>query len=188
MEIVSIFAVIPSSLYSVKFEGNDSDEFSLAFKNWNDVEFLENYFEHNKIDLLIGDYKNITIEEAIITTIKEAYNFESKIKKVAKNGSFEGKDSLQDLIFSPLKKNDANFTLQESKAYGTGNKSWLRIYAIRISPTMFVVSGSAIKLRDTMSDSKVTQNELLKLKATAKYLIDEGYTTEEDLGYLDLQI
>lgn len=188
MEIVSIFAVIPGSLYSVKFEGNNNDEFALAFENWSDVEYLEDYFENNKTDLLLGDYRNVSVEEAIITTIKESNNFESKIKRVAGNGSFEGKDSLQDLIFSPLKKYDNNFTLQESKAYGTGNKSWLRIYAIRISPTMFVVSGSAIKLRDTMSDSKVTQNELLKLKATAKYLIDEGYTTEEDLGYIDLQI
>lgn len=186
MKIVDIFAHVKDKLLSVQFEPNDCDEFTLAFRNWNDTEYLEEFFENNKKDLQSGFYGTMSIEEAIFSTIEEATNFEEYVRKVAKTGKFKTYNSLQDLVFYPLHKNDQNFILQESKAYGTDDKSWLRIYAVRISPECFVVSGSAIKLTDTMGEQDHTAIELTKLKITAAYLKENDLLDEDDFGYIDI--
>jgi hypothetical protein len=186
MKIVNIFAHVENKLLSVQFEPNDCDEFTLAFKNWNDTEYLEEFFENNKTDLQSGFYGTISIEEAIFRTLDEATTFEEKIRKIAKIGQFETESSLQDLVFYPLHKKDQTYILQESKAYGTEDKSWLRIYAVRISPECFVVSGSAIKLTGSMDEQDHTINELSKLKITAAYLKENGLLDEEDFGYIDV--
>lgn len=186
MEIVDIFAVVKNKLLSVQFEPNDCDEFTLAFRNWSNTEYLEEFFENNKNDLQSGFYGNISVEEAIFSTIDEATIFEATIRRVAKIGKFKTQSSLQDLVFYPLHKNDQNFKLQETRAYGTGNKSWLRVFAVRISPECFVVSGSAIKLTDAMGDKEHTEIELTKLKITAVYLKKNGLLEEDDFGYIDI--
>ena len=186
MKIVDIFAHVKNTLLAVQFESNDCDEFTLAFRNWSDTEYLEDFFENNKKDLQSGFYGAITIEDAIFSTIEEATQVEEEIRKVAKIGKFKTNDSLQDLVFYPLHKNDQNYILQESKAYGTGNSSWLRIYAVRISPESFVVSGSAIKLTEAMGEQDHTAIELSKLKITASYLKENGLLDEDDFGYIDI--
>lgn len=186
MKIDAIFAHVKDKLLSVQFEVNDCDEFTLAFRKWNDIEYLEAFFENNKNDLQSGFYGAITIEEAIFSTIDEAAVFEEKIRRVAKIGKFKTESSLQDLVFYPLHKNDRNYKLQETRAYGTGNDSWLRMFAVRISPECFVVSGSAIKLTGAMGDQDHTADELTKLKITAAYLKENGLIEEDDFGYIDI--
>ena len=186
MKIVDIFAHVKDKLLSVQFESNDCDEFTLAFRNWNDTEYLESFFEDNKKDLQSGFYGAITIEEAIFSTIDEATYFEEYVREVAKTGKFETENSLQELVFNSLHKNDQNYILQESKAYGPDDKSWLRIYAVRISSECFVVSGSAIKLTASMGDRDHTAIQLKKLKITAAYLKENDLLDEEDFGYIDI--
>jgi len=186
MKIVDIFAIVKSKLLSVQFEPNDCDEFTLAFRNWNDTEYLESFFDNNKSDLQSGFYGTISIEEAIFSTIEEAEEFEEKIRSVAKIGKFKTKSSLQDLVFHPLHKKDQTFNLQETRAYGTNNDSWLRIFAVRINPECFVVSGSAIKLTGTMGEQDHTAIELKKLKITSEYLKENGLLEEDDFGYIDI--
>lgn len=186
MEIDAIFAIVKNKLLSVQFEPNDCDEFTLAFRNWNDTAYLEDFFESNKNDLQSGFYGKISVEEAIFSTIEEAAVFEEKIRRVAKIGKFKTQNSLQDLVFYPLHKNDQTYRLQETRAYGTENKSWLRVFAVRISPECFVVSGSAIKLTEAMGDKDHTTIELTKLKITAAYLKNNGLLDEEDFGYIDI--
>jgi hypothetical protein len=186
MKIVDIFAIVKNKLLSVQFEPNDCDEFTLAFRNWNDTEYLEDFFENNKNDLQSGFYSNISVEEAIFSTIDEAIKFEATIREVAKIGKFKIQSSLQDLVFYPLHKNDQAYKLVESKAYGEEYKSWLRIYAIRINPECYVISGSAIKLTENMNERVHTSDELDKLKITAAYLKENGLLEEDDFGYIDI--
>lgn len=186
MKIVDIFAIEKNRLLSVQFDTNDCDEFTLTFRNWNDTEYLEDFFEKNKSDLQSGFFGAISIEEAIFSTIDEATEFEEKIRAVAKIGKFETQSSLQDLVFYPLHKNDQTYNLVESKAYGKEYKSWLRIYAIRINSECYVISGSAIKLTENMNERDHTSDELDKLKITASYLKENGLLEEEDYGYIDI--
>jgi hypothetical protein len=186
MEIVNIFAIVKNSLLAVQFDGKESDEFSMLFKNWQDVEYLEQFFEDNKQDLQSGFYGNITIEDAVFQTIEEAESMERYIKKVVNRGNSDPNNTLHDLVFTPLHKNDITINHQESKAYGQNNHSWLRMYAIRISTNLYVVSGGAIKLTKKIQDSTHTTDELLKLKITAAYLKEIGLIVKEDYGFIEI--
>ncbi len=52
--------------------------------------------------------------------------------------------------------------------------SWLRIYAIRLEPNIYVVTRGAIKLTHTMQERKHTTLELQKLNRCRDYLRSNG--------------
>ncbi len=52
--------------------------------------------------------------------------------------------------------------------------SWLRIYAIRLEPNVYVVTGGAIKLTRTMQERNHTALELSKLNSCRAYLKNNG--------------
>lgn len=185
MKIVHIFAVIKDSLLAVQFEGQDSDEFALLFNKWQDIEYLEQFFEDNLRDLK-NFYGDITVEEAVFRTVDEASKMETYIRRVAKSGQKKKYQTLQDLIFHPLSKNDYSVEHLKSKAYGRKKHSWLRLYAIRIAPNLYVVSGGAIKLTKTMNDRNHLIIELEKLEAAKAFLKENGLFDEDDYEFLEI--
>lgn len=186
MEIVSIFVIENESLYAVQFEGTDTDEFDLLFDKWQDVEYLESFFEANKSDLQNEFWGDISIEEAVSMTIEEAEIFEDYIRTVSKNKSV-GKKTLDKLVFTPLHRNVYNYEHVKSKSYGVDRPSWLRIYAIRVAENLYVVSGGAIKLTKTMNNREHLLLELQKLEITKAYLKEIGFNQLEDIGYLEIK-
>jgi len=186
MKIESIFEILKGCLYAVKFEHEVSDEFSKAFDQWTDVEYLFKFFEENFNDLNKEFYEEINIEKAIERTLEETKNLEETLLHIAETGINNRYNTLQTL-FKPL--NNLEYQIaehQKSKAYGSAYKSWLRVYAIRIEANTFVVSGSAIKLTRTMQEREHTLNELSKLNATKAYLIEQGLFDKNDFEYLEL--
>ena len=171
---------------SVQFDNSTVDEFRKAFNQWQDVEYLEHFFELHKYDLQSGFYNNISIEDAVLRTINESSAFEEYILKIAQKGSKEKETTLNNIIFRTLNKYETSLVYQKNKAYGLVSKSWLRIYAIRISADIFVVSGSAIKLTATMEERLHTKNELDKLKKTAQYLKSIGFEDTDDYGFIEI--
>ncbi len=186
MKIVGIFAVLDKKLLAVQFEGEDADEFTLAFRNWQDPEYLENFFEQNRNELQGGFWGQISVEEAIWITINESEKFENYILDVAKSGSANKKSALADLVFHKLHKLDFSIKHVESKAYGSKQKSWLRLFAIKVSKELYVVSGSAIKLTRTLQEKAHTDNELEKLKITKTHLSKIGLLTEDDYDLIEI--
>ena len=73
MKLVSIFAHNKNKLLSMQFDDNQSDEFRKAFNQWQDVEYLEQFFEVNKTDLQREFYGNITVEDAVFRTLEIAH-------------------------------------------------------------------------------------------------------------------
>jgi hypothetical protein len=187
MKIVDIFAVVENSLYAVRFGNKAHDEFKNLFDNWQDVEYLEQFFEENKKDLEEGFYKHVSIEDAILRTTIEASKFEQKIRKSAVNSicSPDENDTLEKVIFKSLHKDIFNNDYIESKAYGVKNKSWLRVYAIRLTDNVYFVSGGGIKLTKDMTPVHLKE-ELKKLKATTQYLKENFIIDDDDLGYIEL--
>ena len=57
----------------MQFDDNQSDEFRKAFNQWQDVEYLEQFFEVNKTDLQREFYGNITVEDAVFRTLEIAH-------------------------------------------------------------------------------------------------------------------
>jgi hypothetical protein len=185
----AIEIIIENSLYSIKYNVNEEDEFKRIFNNWSDIEYLDIFFENNISDLQQEFYDNITIEEAISRTLDEAEELEYQLKRIAKEGKYNDLDNLQG-FFKPLNNNELQTypipEYQESKLKGYYPKSWLRIYAIRIEPNVFVITGGAIKLTPTMNTREHLLLELEKLNTVKQFLIDKGFDGDESIiGYIE---
>ncbi|CAN5156504.1 hypothetical protein BH23BAC2_BH23BAC2_21900 [soil metagenome] len=190
-KIINIFAVIEGALLSVQYDGYREHEFERIFKEWTDVEYLVDFFETHKTDLQNGYHLtkigHISIEEAVFQTIEEAEAFEKYILKVARKGKQNDDETLNDLVFKPLHKNDTTIKHQETKAYGINTHSWLRLYAVRIDLNLYVISGGAIKLTRSMNEREHTRNELMKLKILTSYLKEIGFEDADDYGILEIK-
>ncbi len=157
-------------LWAVKAPEKDADELTLLFRNWTNGDYLLDFFiEH--FDDLKSNFHIERIDEAI-------------------NDTFEDADALQELIldfpytehldniFRPLGVTDSHLSeLSREKARNwdrAHHASWLRIYAIRLEPDVYVVTGGAIKLTRTMQDRAHTSVELQKLNLCRDFLISNG--------------
>lgn len=179
MKIKDIFTIIEGSLYSVIYETEIENEFKRIFNLWNDPEYLKEFFTENIDDLQGGFWGKITVEDAIIKTSNSSKKLEKKIIEIAIKGKTDKEETLS-TIFKPLYDEPLRTEEYElNKVYGFDNKSWLRIYAIRVDSNFFVISGGAIKLTRTMQEREHTNQELLKLDITKKYIQD----LDTDFGY-----
>lgn len=64
--------------------------------------------------------------------------------------------------------------------------SWLRIYAIRVEPNVYIITGGAIKLTAKMQDREHTQRELDKLNACRDFLRINGIFDQDSfIDYIE---
>ncbi len=175
MRIVRIFA---TRLNAFQYDTEDFDEVKRLFQHWQDPEFLEDFFYKNSGDLPF--FNSISIENAIISTKAEAIRLESELKRLSESQS----ESL-DNIFIPLDKYLDN-DLTRSKAKGDRQKSWLRLYALKIDSNVYVVTGGTIKLTKKMQDREHTNKELQKIERCRDYLHEQGITDIDGFKELDL--
>lgn len=61
--------------------------------------------------------------------------------------------------------------------------SWLRLYAIKLSAGIYIITGDAIKLTATMQERQHTLNELAKMEKVRNFLIKENIIDED--GFAD---
>lgn len=186
MKIVSTFAVVEESLYSVLFDTelnavDDDDniisnenlhEFRRLFDFWNDQILLREFFEEYEVDLNDVYWDGITIDEAIEKTRGEAKELERTLLEYAEEGKTIRLKNLS-MLFKPLSEGKIEKDFEKDKVKVDGKKTWIRLYAIRIEANLFVVCGGAIKLRKTLNDRNYLLKELEKLEITRKYLMDE---------------
>ena len=52
--------------------------------------------------------------------------------------------------------------------------SWLRIYAIKLDPGIYVITGGAIKLTRTMQEREHTLVELAKMEKVRQFMLDNN--------------
>ena len=57
--------------------------------------------------------------------------------------------------------------------------SWLRIYAIKLEPGIYVVTGGAIKLTRTMQEREHTLKELVRMEKVRRFLLDNDIADRE---------
>jgi len=180
MEIVPIFA---NRLYAFNYqsEGAGLDEFERLFDIWQDVEYLEEFFESNQNDLQSGFFDPVpTVEQAVSITREEAKRFETHLRRLAQTD-----DQPLDAIFKPLSEHEDNFSFPRHKAYGLRYTSWLRIYAIKIAHRYYV-TGGAIKLTKGMKERPHTHDELRKLQRCLSYFQEQGITDIDGARELDI--
>lgn len=54
--------------------------------------------------------------------------------------------------------------------------SWLRIYAIKLDPGIYIITGGAIKLTRTMQEREHTLVELARMENVRRYLLENDIT------------
>lgn len=171
MRIVSIF---DDKLYALWNEDADADEFALQFEQWNDVEYLHNFFCENKEDLQREIWNGISEKEAITETLNDAERLEAALLE---NGC-----EILNRIFKFLNDNQTvPSTLDSSKCYGLKRLSWLRLYGLRIEKGVYVITGGAIKLTHKMEEREHTRKELKKLELARRYLLEQGILDKEGI-------
>lgn len=57
--------------------------------------------------------------------------------------------------------------------------SWLRIYAIKLEPGIYVITGGAIKLTRTMQEREHTLAELVRMEKVRNYMIENDITDKD---------
>ena len=181
MKLVRIFVSDDSEegLWSIHLDDEQQNEFEKFFDLINDVEWIYNFFEKNKVDLGSGFFGKISVSQAVERTLDEIEEMESILYDYAEQGFSRSEHNLQHL-FKPL--NNFEYTIsihQKSKA--RIKKGWLRLYAIRLSSNCYLVTGGAIKLTQDMK-RKHLQDELKKLNQTKTYLRNNGIEYPEDLN------
>lgn len=157
-------------LWAVRSDDQDADELTLLFRNWTNGEYLLDFFMENFEDL--KDFFHIErLDEAVNDTFEDAEALQELVLE------FPYTENLDEL-FKPLDVTDSRVReLSREKARNwtrDRHASWLRIYAIRLEPNVYLVTGGAIKLTRTMQEREHTAIELQKLNRCKDYLKANG--------------
>ncbi|MBD5248041.1 MAG: hypothetical protein HDS54_07770 [Barnesiella sp.] len=157
-------------LWAVQAPTGDVDELTLLFRNWTNGEFLFDFFMENFEDLK-SFFHIERIDEAVNDTFEDAEALQEMVL------DFPYTEHLDEL-FKPLDITDARIReLSREKARNwdrNRHASWLRIYAIRLEPNVYVITGGAIKLTRTMQEREHTAAELEKLNRCKAFLKSNG--------------
>ncbi len=176
MEIVLIFA---DRLAAFRYGTDQTDEFSRLFSQWQDPQYLYAFFTDHIDDLQSGFFGAISLQTAIRRTRDEARQLELALERMSAT------DNNLDAIFVPLRQTEPR-ELTRSKATGDNQRSWLRVYAIRVESNVYVVTGGAIKLTRSMQERTHTQQELDKVERCRDFLREHGITDIEGLSEMAL--
>lgn len=168
-------------LWSVRYEGASDNALFECFAQWNDVEWLRDFFSVNKEDL--ESFFRITdVNKAIYDTIEDSDKLQCLILDLSPDADLEK-------LFRPLdNRQTVAMMLDKEKARlknAIGHPSWLRLYAIRLEKGTYIVTGGAIKLTAAMSEREHTLNELSKMEKVRNFLLDEGIVDKD--SFVDFQ-
>ncbi len=191
MKIVPTFATqnAKEGLFAICFDDEEEDELEKCLENWFDTAYLYNFFNDNINSLNSGYYeKPISIQDAIKFTRQEAEILFQTLEDLAIEGANNNFKNLS-VAFYPLRNGEySTINLQQVKTKTNVEKRWLRIYAIKISPNTFIVTGGAIKLVGTMQESPQLLHEKRKLDDIKEFLKEEGVFDQEDFEVYILKL
>lgn len=111
------------------------------------------------------------INQAIYDTIEDSERIQCLILDISPDADL-------DKLFRPLNNNQTSeMLLGKEKARikeRPNHASWLRLYAIKLEPGCYIITGGAIKLTRTMQEREHTLRELNKMEYVRNFLINEG--------------
>lgn len=164
-------------LWATRYDGMQDNILFDTFHNWLDIDWLGNFFAEHAADL--WKYFNIIdLNKAIFDTFSDAVRLQSIILDLSPDADL-------DALFKPLNNSrTAEMLLGKEKAKGfrkADHPSWLRLYAIKLEPQAYLITGGAIKLTHTMNERQHTLNELQKLEQVRIFLIENGVVDLEGM-------
>lgn len=166
-------------LWAVRYEENEENALYRLFDQWNDVAWLRGFFKDNLNDLT-SYFKITDVNQAIYDTIEDSEVLQCLIMDISPDANLEK-------IFRPLDNSRiAEMLLGKEKARLKNqikHPSWLRIYALKLSTGIYIVTGGAIKLTATMQEREHTLKELQKMERVRQFLLNENIVDED--GFAD---
>lgn len=158
------------TLWAVKYDGAKDNVLQTTFEQWSDPEWLVEFFIKNMSDLT-SFFKITDLSQAIYDTIDDSQKMQCLILDISPDANL-------DHLFRPLENSRANeMVLGKEKGKITNrprHASWLRLYAIKLEPGCYIITGGAIKLTRTMQEREHTLEELRKMEQVRELLISEG--------------
>ena len=165
-------------LWAVRYDGEDDNVLFKLFEQWNDVAWLRKFFKENIADL--SSYFKITdVNKAIYDTIDDAEILQCLIMDISSEADLDN-------LFRPLENSriaDSLLGKEKARLKHVRRSSWLRIYAIKLSVGVYIVTGGAIKLTATMQEREHTLHELHKLEIVRRFLLEEGIVDND--GFIE---
>ncbi len=148
------------NLWAVRYEDCLDNVLETLLDQWNDVVWLRLFFKQNIHDL--ESYFKITdVNQAIYDTIEDSERLQCLIMDISPNANL-------DEVFRPLENHRASEMLlgkEKAKLQSLRrHASWLRIYAIKLDPGIYIITGGAIKLTRTMQEREHTLVELARME------------------------
>lgn len=157
-------------LWAVRYDGCLDNVLDTILDQWNDVAWLRDFFKTNFEDLT-SYFKITDVNQAIYDTIEDSEQLQCLIMDISPDANL-------DEIFRPLENSRTSEILlgkEKARLHNTPrHASWLRIYAIKLEPGIYVVTGGAIKLTRTMQEREHTLAELARMEKVRSYMLDNN--------------
>ena len=164
-------------LWAVRFNKDNQNALQKVMSQWSDAGWLADFFTQN-IDDLISYFRITSIEDAIYQTMEDRDELACIIMDISPDANL-------DRFFRPLDNNRISEMLLGKEKGRLNRGSWLRLYAIKLSVGIFIITGGAIKLTKTMREREHTLQELEKMEKVRNFLIQE-HVFDED-SFIDYQ-
>lgn len=162
-------------LWAVRYDGDTDNALYTLFDKWSDVMWLRGFFRDNWNDLT-AYFKVTDINQAIEDTIEDSDQLQCLMLDLQPDSNLES-------LFHPLENfRTSEMVLGKEKARlkrMVRHSSWLRIYAIKLSQGVYVITGGAIKLTLTMEERDHTKAELTKLEKVRRFLLNEDIIDDD---------
>lgn len=160
------------NLWAVRYDNCLDNVLDTILEQWNDVVWLRSFFRQNINDL--ASYFKITdVNQAIYDTIEDSDRLQCLIMDISPDVNL-------DEIFRPLENSRTSEMLlgkEKARLHDTPrHASWLRIYAIKLDPGIYIITGGAIKLTRTMQEREHTLVELARMENVRRYLLENDIT------------
>lgn len=158
-------------LWAVRDEAKDADELTMLFRQWSNANYLLDFFLAN-LDDLQGFFHVQKISDAIKDTMEDAKSLERLIL------DFPYTEQL-DSLFHPLSLADNRVReLTREKARNWDRErhaSWLRIYAIRIEPNVYIGYWWCHKTHSDNARKRACSNRIEQTQCVSKLFAAEWY-------------
>ena len=158
-------------LWAVRFNKDNQNALQKVMSQWSDAEWLADFFTQN-LDDLISYFRITSIEDAIYQTMEDRDELACIIMDISPDANL-------DRFFRPLDNNCINEMILGKEKGRPHRRSWLRLYAIKLSMGIYIITGGAIKLTRTMQEREHTLQELEKMEKVRNFLIREHVFDED---------
>lgn len=144
--------------------------------------WLRSFFKDN-VDDLASYFKITDVNQAIYDTIEDSERLQCLIMDISPDADLNK-------IFRHLENSRTSEMLlgkEKARQLNTPRHvSWLRVYAVKLEPGIYVITGGAIKLTRTMQEREHTLVELARMEKVRRFLLDNGIADKDSfVDYLN---